>query len=215
MKNILIILVFIFSGCSFQTPPNQAQFETTNAFASYTKNFLSGNNTIAKNDIDRAINHAKKSANLDALARIYLGECALNISVGIKDSCKKYTDIKELLVDDSLEPYYSFISSHMKQTQVDKLPKVYKAFATHLKTKKFNIAYKEILSMNSEVSQLVSASLIKNYLDINQMNTIINIASFHGYKKSVLFWLSELKNITKDEILKKRISKKIEILKSK
>jgi len=215
MKNILIILVFIFTGCSFKTPPNKAQFETTNAFASYTKNFLSDNDAIAKNDINRAISHAKKSANLDALARIYLGECALNISVDIQDSCKKYRDVKELVLDDSLQAYYSFITLQIKKAQIDKLPKMYRAFASHLYMKKFNKAYEEILKMDSEVSQLLSASLIKNQIDKNQIGKIIDIASFYGYKKSVLFWLSQLQNITKDKVSNKMILKKIKILKSK
>lgn len=211
MKNILIILIFILSGCSFKTPANQAQYETVNAFSSYTKNFLSANDSIAKNDINRAISHAKKSADFNALARIYLGECALNISVGIDDNCKKYLTIKELLVDDgTLKSYYSFISS--KTVKNDKLPKIYKTFNTHLNLKEYNYAYEDILKIDNAVSQLLLASLIRKHLNKIQISKIIEIASFHGYKKSILFWLNELRNITKDESLKKRITKKIEII---
>ena len=90
---ILSHSLLLFSACSFKSPPNQWQFKSTAAFDSYTKNFLSSNDALAKNDLSRAIKHAKQSADLKMLARVYLGECALNISVGIDDNCKDYLNI--------------------------------------------------------------------------------------------------------------------------
>jgi hypothetical protein len=86
-KILLFIFLLQFNGCSFKTPQNKWQFKSVNAFSAYTKNFLSAKDTLAKDDLKRAVNHAKQSANLSQLARIYLGECALNISVGLKDNC--------------------------------------------------------------------------------------------------------------------------------
>ncbi|MFT7005397.1 MAG: hypothetical protein ACJAWW_002772, partial [Sulfurimonas sp.] len=112
MIKIIILscsLVF-FSACSFKSPANQWQYQSSSAFDSYTKNFLSCNNSLAKNDLSRAIKHSKQSADLTMLCKIYLGKCALNISVGLNDSCKEYKNISELVNNKSLDAYYDFIT---------------------------------------------------------------------------------------------------------
>jgi len=214
MKIVLLFTLLLFSGCSLQTPPNNFEYKSANSFSSYTKNFLSANDLLAKNDMKRAIKHAKQSANLNTLARIYLGECSLNISVGIKDNCSKYEDIRDIAKDKYLESYYSLIRKKLQYNDIESLPKRYKKFAFYFINNKYNKAYKEISSMQEINSQLISAYLIKEYLDEKQILSIIDKASFYGYKKSVLFWLKTLKNITVDEHKKERISKKIDILKS-
>jgi len=215
MIKILIISLFILSGCSLQSPVNKAQYAASNAFNSYTKNFLSDNNLIAKSELHRAINNAKLSADLDALARIYLGQCALNISVGIEDKCQNYKNIKELIDSNNLDNYCKLITLEVQDIQIDKLPITYKKFTKYLNDKNYNKAYQEILKMDSEVSQLISASLIRKYLDRNQINKIIKISSYHGYKKSNLFWLKELRNTTVDDSENKKLTKIISILESK
>lgn len=217
MKNIIFLIssIVLVAGCSFQAPPNQSQFKATSAFDSYTKNFLSDNNALAMNDLKRAIEHAKKSADFDALARIYLGECALKISVGVDTRCEKYIDIKELVQNNTLSSYYSFITREIQQNNTSHLPEIYEDFASYLIAKEFDKAYIEIKDMKSVSSQLISASLIRENLNEKQINKIIKIASFNGYKKSVLFWLSELKSMITDEEKKEKISKKIDILMSK
>jgi hypothetical protein len=216
MKNIVypILFIFLFYGCSFKTAANHSQIKTTNAFSSYTNNFLSANNLMAKNDLRRAVKYAKTDANLNSLARIYLGECALNISVGLNNNCNKYKNIKELVDDKSLYAYYNLITLNLKQKQLNSLPEKYKKFATYLLLKKFDKAYNEAININSATSQMLLSSLIKKHLNKTQIKEIIKIASYNGYKKSVLFWLNELRNITKNKKIKKNISKRISILKS-
>ena len=167
MIKILIISLFILSGCSLQSPVNKAQYEASNAFSSYTKNFLSDNNLIAKNELNRAIAHSKKNANLDSLARIYLGECALNISVGIEDRCENYINIRDLINSKDLDIYYKFITLQIQNNEIDKLPIVYKDFTKFMNNKNYTKAYNEILKMDSEVSKLLSASLIRKHLNKN------------------------------------------------
>ncbi len=217
MRNLLILmmLLFLLEGCSFQEAPNKSQFETTSAFSSYTKNFLSDNSALAKNDLKRAIEHAKKSADFDALARIYLGECALDISVGLLNSCQKYRDIEALNKDDTLNAYYSLIRKKIKKDDIVTLPQIYQEFAKYMITEDFTNAYNEILGMERVNSQLIAASLIANSLDKKQIEHIIKLASFYGYKKSILFWLEKLKIATKERTEKEKVSKKIAILKSK
>jgi len=214
MKKMLLysLSIFIFIGCSFKTPPDEWKFKAVNAFESYTKNFLSSNDMSAKNDLTRAVENAKVSADLTSLARIYLGKCALNISIGIKDECKKYQNIQDLLNNKNLDAYYSFIKSDIKEEQISFLPKTYQDFAQYIKNSKFNKANNEIMQMNKPSSILLSASLMKNNLYNKTRDKIIKTASFYGYKKAVIFWLNEKRKKINDMNEKKKISKIIFIL---
>jgi len=212
MRVFLIIVAMLMSACSLKTPPNNFQYKSVNAFSSYTSNFLSGDDLVAKNDISRAIKHAKRGADLNTLARIYLGECSLNISVAIDDKCSKYINIKNIINDNSLDAYYNLITQNLKHKDITYLPKKYKKFAFYVYKNQYNKAFKEIQSMQDISSQLVSSALIKESLDEKEILIIIDIASFYGYKKSVLFWLKTLQNISIDETTKENIAKKISIL---
>ena len=210
---LLTLSILLFSACSFKSPPNQWQYKSTAAFESYTKNFLSSEDTLAKNDLKRAIKHAKKSADLKMLGRIYLGECALNISVGIDDECSSYKDISTLVDDKSLEAYYTFITSQESISSTD-LSEHYKKFASFVDLKDFDNAQVELLKMQKPTSKLLAASLVKENLSINTMDAMIKTASFYGYKKSVIFWLNEKRSKTTDAKTIEKISKKISVLNS-
>jgi len=212
IKIVLILFSILITGCSLKAPANEWQYKSSNAFSSYTKNFLMGNEVLAKNDLSRAIKHSKKSADLTQLAKIYLGECALNISVGIKDDCKKYIDISSLLNDESLNAYYDFISLSIKKEQVKDLPKNYQPYAYNLLKKDYKSANQDILNISKATSSFICASLIKENIDVTTREKMISLASFNGYKKVVLFWLNEsLKNNQNQEDIK-NIKKKISIL---
>lgn len=217
MKKIVIYfsLSLLFVGCSFKTPPNQWQYNSTNAFEAYKKDFLSSNDSLAKSDLSRAVKHAKMSSNLRTLSRIYIGECALNISVGQEDECKKFKDIKDLVNDEFLNAYYGLVTFQLKKEQIPLLPKIYQDFVWHVENLEYKEANEDILKMDEATSQLLAASLIKENLSNELRNKMVEVASFHGYKKAVIFWLNELKNNTNDKNKKAEISKKISILNSK
>ena len=209
----LSLSLLLFSACSFKSPPNQWQYKSTTAFVSYTKNFLSANDSLARNDLSRAIKHAKQSADLKMLARIYLGECALNISVGIDDSCQNYLNITDVVNDNSLKAYYSFITLK-PESSVENLNSQYKDFALLIKKNDFSKANSEILKIQKHTSKLLAAALVKDKLTQSSRYEMIKTASFYGYKKSVLFWLNEAKINSTDKNERKKLSKKIYILKS-
>jgi len=215
MKIFIISVMLIFvSGCSFKTPANEWQHKSATAFSSYSQNFLSANDTLAKNDLHRAVEHAKKSANLTQLAKIYLGECALNISAGVKDECSNYRDIADLVNAKELNAYYNFINLSFNASKIESLPSNYKNFATALLKKDFKTANSEIFKIERTSSYLLCAALIKDNLTTKSREKIIKKASFHGYKKVVLFWLVESKKYIKNQKELEKINKKISILTS-
>jgi len=216
MKNLFILLALIFlSACSFQTPQNQWQYKSSSAFESYKKNFLSNNDVLAKSDLNRAIKHAKQSADFTQLARIYLGVCSLNLANGVKDDCKNYKRVSNLLKSKELESYYKLISNAITQKDIEYLPQEYKEFALSLVEKDYAKANQDILNIQKTTSAFVASALIKEYLQPQTREYILTKASYHGYKKTVLFWLEENLKYTKDEEKIQQIQKKIFILKDK
>ena len=217
MKNltISILIVLLFGGCSFDTPPNEWQYKSVNAFDSYTKNFLCSNDKLAKNDLSRAVKHAKNSIDLTHLGSIYLGKCALDISVGIDSKCEKYKNIQDVINSKTLDAYYAFLTLTIEKEQISQLPEIYRDFVWHMKNREFKKANKDIVKMQRPTSQLLAASLLKDKIENNTIKKVIEVASFNGYKKALFFWLNKLKERTNNKKEVDRINKKISILKSK
>ena len=138
MIRLFLLSILFFSACSFKTPANKWQYDSANYFHLYTKNFLNANTILAKNDMKIAIKSAKRSANLTTLAKVHLGKCALNISVGVSDACKEYTEIKNLVNDEKLDAYYNFVTQSNVQINPALLPNDYASFAKALVKKIIN-----------------------------------------------------------------------------
>jgi len=183
----LFIAVMIF-GCSFKTPPNEWKYKSADAFSSYVKNFMQGEDVLARNDLKRAVKHAKKSADLTPLARVYLGKCALNISVGIVDRCDEYKKISNVVEDEELFNYYGIVTKTSTQNPDD------------------------ILDTNRATSILLNGALKKDELSSEERAKLLEVASFHGYKKAVFFWLEESKKHSEQEAQKEFFQQKIEAL---
>jgi len=209
---LLILLLSTFSGCSFKTPPNQWQHKSTNAFSSYSKNFLSAKDILAKNDFKRAVAYAKVTADLSSLAKIYLGECALNISVGIKERCLKYQNIRPTLKSKSLEAYYNLLNLTIESHTVDSLPSQYQDFAQNLLDANYEKANQNVRSIEKTTSKMLAGALLKEHIQEQSIRDIIKDASLHGYKKGVLYWLKRLKGVSKDTNEITIINKKIEVI---
>ena len=212
MIKISLLFILLLSACSFKTPQNEWQYKSANAFNSYTKNFLASNDVLAKSDLDRAIKHAKKSADLTELAKIYLGECALHISVGKSSTCREYQDISELVQSEELGAYYAFIALHVEKREIEFLPQAYREFALHVEKGEYEKAELTLLHVEKPISTLLCASLIRERVTNETKEKMIELASFNGYKKVALFWLHELLKTTSDAKRRENIKKKISIL---
>lgn len=208
----LIFILFILTGCSFKSVENQWEFNSAKSFESYKKNFLSGEFLIAKGDLQSSISYAKRSANLNQLGRIYLGKCALNISIGNEDTCKEFFEIKDLINSNELNSYYMMLNDKLPKENVEFLPKKYQNFYISKLEKDYDKSFESIKNEENISSLFIATSLIKNKLSKNQINYLIDKASFHGYKALVLFWLKQLHKKELDENEKKKILKKIKII---
>lgn len=209
---LLFFTLLLFSACSFKQAPNDWQYKSVRAFESYTSNFLSDHDRIAKADLKRAINHAKQGSDLKTLSHIYLSKCALNISVGIEDECKEFQKISALHRDPASDTYFAFIQKK-GDYDISKLDYNYKEFATKLKAKDYVGANEAIVKISKPTSKLLAAALIRDKITAKTREEVIKVASFNGYKKSTLFWLNEKLVYTKDIYEREILIKKIEVLK--
>ncbi len=207
------ILIF-FAGCSFKTTPNQWKYDSVKAYKSYTKNFLINKQTLAKSDLEKAINYAKQSADLNQLAKIYLGKCALDISVGVNSTCEDYQDIRKLVDNKKLDIYFSMLQKKLKKEDLNFLPKQYEKFYQYYLDEKIVKSFDYMFNVENITSLFIVSSLHKDKLSKIQINKLIDKASFYGYKRVVLYWLNNLYEKEENKIKKDLILEKINILKS-
>jgi len=200
---LVVVITLYFSACSFKKEPNDWQYKSADYFKEYQENFLSSNDFIAKNELSQAIKYAKKSSDLNTLAKIYLGRCALNISVGIEEKCEAYRNISDAVASEKLDAYYAFITKNLEDNKVQFLEKHYQEFVEN---------GTDIFDMPRVSSTLLCASLKREELDNEAREKIVKIASYHGYKKVVLFWLKEQKKYLKNREEIEKIETKIAIL---
>lgn len=212
---ILILTLFtflLFQGCSSKTPHNQWEYSSSSAFNLYTKNFLTNEDDLAEDDLNRAIKYAKQSANLDQLARIYLGVCALNSSVGKEVDCKEYKKIEDLVTSLELKSYFLMLQNSLQKENIQNIPTQYQEFIKYKYSKKQSKLFESIKNIEQPSSKFIAASMIQNKMNKSEIKYIINEASFYGFKKVVLYWLAYLKQVEVDKIEKEKIEKKIFIL---
>ena len=209
--SLLIFLVF-FAGCSLKPPANQWEYKSSSAFESYTKNFLSANDAVAHNELEKALKSAKQSADLEQLARIYLGKCGLELSIEPQATCSEYEKIQEFITSAKLISYYKMLNKTLKNRDIQNLPSQYQTFANYYHMQNYQEVFQAIQGMEQISSQFIAASLIHDKLSKSQINYLIDTASFYGYKKLVIFWIKQLIIKEEDSLKKERLEKKLHIL---
>jgi len=141
IKSIFLLIVLIFAGCSFKTNERfKYRVDASNSFDSFKKYYLQGKTRLASISLKRALKNAKDGSDINSIAKIYLGECALHSAMLINDTCKEYQQIKSLTNDKSLENYYQLLRKNFKQIDTKFLPEQYKDFAENLKSKNYKNA---------------------------------------------------------------------------
>ncbi len=204
-------MTVFFIGCSFKNDSQGVwKKDTSNSFDSYKQYYLEGKTRLASVSLKRALISAKSSADLKPLAKVYLGVCALHVAVLINDKCEEYVSLANLLPkNDTSLSYYNMIERNFAKVSVNKLPPQYHNFVKNIQKHKFRDAIKEAKKMKSPSSMLISLSLIKEYLNSNDLDFIIHKISLYGYKKAIIRWLkysknksTHSKNIKIDKLLK-------------
>ncbi len=214
MKKVLfwVVILVVFGGCSFKTEPNLWQYKSALAFESYKNDFLRGEDALAKSEYERALDLAKSSDDLRQLGAIYLGKCALDLAVGIKNECKEYAQIDELIGCKKLHNYFLFLRNDTKTLQPTYLPSRYDRFAKALVQGDYEAAKRAQIDIEDPASAMIALELLRTHASKRNIEVTLKKVSFYGYKKGVVHLLEKLKNKTNDIKEKKRLEKKITIL---
>ena len=208
MKSIIlsIFIILLLSSCS-ATKVQHLRL--------YKQDYLEDNASKAEDHFTKAVKEAKENNDYNTLGVLYLSECGLNNSLGIKDECSKYVNIKDKINNPDYDAFMDLIHQKIKKDQVTLLCKNYRPFVNAMLDKDYKQANIEVLKIEPLTSQLVSAYLIKDHLEIQTIKDIINNNYYFAYNKAVLYWMNELQNRTTDTKEKEELTKKINSLKSK
>jgi len=215
MKGVgVVVAAFFFVGCSMQSPHNKWEYELHNSFQSYTKNFLSQRDVVAKNDYKRSITKAKSSASLNPLARVYLGKCALDIAVEKQNSCQEYLEIADVVDDEALQNYYYMLQREFRKIDPATLPKNYQAFISALQRNDYKTANSIVQEETTPQTKLLMARLLEENLSDATLQSTLELLSEYGYKRGVLYLLEKKLQRSDDPQEQKRLQKIIEVLKN-
>jgi hypothetical protein len=212
MRNLLIAALFIFAGCSTKVVDNKWQYQSYNSYTSFEKYLMQYKLELAAIELDRARSNAKQSANLDTLARVELSSCALHVALLEEFTCKNFVELKPLIDDKQLDAYYNFLSLEFNKDDISELPDQYREFAkAYLKsdTKAMNRA---ILSLKPLTSKMIAASLIKEKISQDVVRSIVDEASFKGYRYAVINWLNVEIDMCSDKDTRDILVKKLKII---
>lgn len=150
---------------------------------------MSDNGLLAKKDYEKAIEHAKSGADLEILGKIYLTKCAMETIVGERTNCTEYEMIESTLSNQNLSAYKNFLQGSITNDMIVYIPKKYHLFMQYLLSQNYQETIKIIHNTQDVVSMLLIASIVKEYLSVEDIDKIIKISSFYGYTKATKYWL--------------------------
>ncbi len=211
IKFIILTVIILFTGCSFKTSDKyKYRVDASNSFESFKKYYLQGKTRLASIALKRALQNAKAGSDINSIAKIYLGECALHNAMLIKDNCSEFAQIKDIINDKTIQNYYLFLIGDFQKIDTQFLSKQYRDFTKYLKQQDIKNAIKALHKIKDIDSQIIAASLIKNKLSKKDVKDIIKSSSSMGYKKATARWYKFLmKKSTADE--KRVIEKKLKL----
>jgi len=212
MRSLLITALFIFVGCSTKVVDNKWQYQSYDSYTNFKKSLLQYKLELAAIELDRARLNAKHSANLNTLARVELSSCALHVALLGEFTCKKFVELRPLINDKRLDAYYNFLSLNFNKDDISVLPTQYREFAkAYLKrdTKAMNRA---ILALKPLTSKMIAASLIKEKISQDVVRSIVDEASFKGYRYAVINWLNVEIDMCSNKDARDILVKKLKII---
>jgi len=209
---LFIISLFFLQGCSSAQPKNQWQYQAASSLKAYTKHYLEGNELRAKADLTHAREEASRSARLYTLIDIELTVCAIHIGVLSPKPCQKASKLLTLESDPSQKAYLDLLNKQLSSTQIKDLPGQYREFATSLLANDINASNDDIRDIEPLTSRLVASALIKERLSAENIQSLINELSYHGYKRALLAWLKLQIEKEKDPQTKAKLIAKLKVL---
>ena len=212
LKVLSLFFLTLISACSFQQPQNAWQYKAVTAFEKYQDYYLENRVILADSERKKAISFAKQSAHLNTLARVHLGDCAIQFAALNPSDCAAYQKVAPLIDDPELKAYFHLLSGQLSQADIAQLPENYREFAKALLQKSNNQLAEEILRIPELTSRLIAASIAKPSLNLNTIRILIDQTALRGYQLASIRWMTYLAQITPDPQESQQLKDKIAIM---
>lgn len=208
----LLLLLTLTGSCSLQQPKNTWQYKSVTAFEKYQQYYLENQLILATSERKKAISFAKQSAHLNTLARVYLGDCAIQYAALNKTQCKTYQQVAPIAQDAELNAYFHLLTQQLTPAQIPKLPKRYQGFASALLSQNRQKINAEVIKIEELHSKLIAASIAQSELALTTIRALIDETADHGYQLASLRWMTFLASVTPDSEESKQLHYKIALM---
>ena len=213
-RTLILIFIFILSGCSRPPAVNKWQYDAASAMQAYEKHFLQRHLLRAKSDLSRARSSASQSADLHTRIDIELSTCALNLSVLKEDSCENALALLQIEPNGFQSAYLHLLRSEIIAEEIAYLPAQYRSFAAAMIEKNISAINTQIEQIRPLSSRIIASALAQEYLSDENIQELITELSYHGYKNPLLAWLKVQMDKETDPQKKARLQAKIALLTS-
>lgn len=211
-KILAFFSIAFLSSCSLQQPLNAWQYKSVTAFEKYQQYYLENHTILADSERKKAITFAKQSAHLNTLARVYLGDCAIQHAALNPSKCIEFQEVSSLVKDTELNAYFDLLTGNLTSSQIPKLPQRYQAFARAYLKHNPKMLRDEIMLIPEVSSRLIAASLVKSQLDLETLRTLIDQTAVRGYQLASIRWMTYLASITPNPEESKALKHKISLM---
>lgn len=213
MRPLLLILpLLLMLGCTAKRPDDAWRYNTATAYKYAEQYFLEGKDSLAVSEFREAEKHAKQSADVIPLARLYLSICALNKAVLLDNGCASYLEVAPYADEPELYSYHALLTGTLENDQLRYLPERYRAFAGALLKQESASIRRLIGQMQPLSSKMIAASLAREHIDDAIMESIIQEASHFGYKRALIAWMTLLASTTADRERAEQLLNRLQIM---
>jgi hypothetical protein len=210
--SLWIATVVVISGCSTQSPPNRWQYQSTNSYKNFERYYLEHKTTLSAMEFERARNYATQSADLRTLARLELSRCALKFALLEPYVCAEFEKVAPLVDDPELRAYHAFLQGDVSPQTLTALPVQYRKIAAALGENDRAELNRRVLEIEPLTSRMIAAAKVKESLEEETIEKILDDLSYHGYKHGVIVWLDFWIKRTQSEEKRSELRHKRDIL---
>lgn len=214
-KLTLLALFIFISGCSpTPVPKNKWQYDAVSSLNKFQMHFLQNQRDRAKADLSHARDFASQSAHLQTRINIELTACAMQLSVLQSSQCEGASLLLALEPSPSQLAYLHLLTSTLSEDEIDLLPNKYQDFAESLLSKDTDDINSALENIKPVSSRLIASALSIDIINDENIHSLINELSYHGYKNPLVVWLSVQMQKESDPKEKAKLKAKIAVLTS-
>lgn len=212
IRRTLLPFLVLLGACSTPRHSDQWRYDAAAATQAYGEYFLMDNDVMTASERQQALVASRQSADLLPFARFQLSRCALNRAVLIEDSCEAFREAAPTVHAPDLEAYYAMLTGTLDDAQTALLPVQYRAFARARLATDNAEAQAALRTMTPLRSKMIAASTAPELLDDALVESIIDEASYLGYRRAVLAWMRYQIRTTSNADKKALLQRKLELL---